>query len=166
MGASGSMLGARCRRTSAAPPRERQGRARTVAARHAAGGRLTGRVTTGRVVHPGGPVALRAPACCHHSRSLAGSVVPDARPPNLPISMTPKVTWRRVPPADVLSALKTLGPLRANGRIITYKGQDVETLLGWTFSELQLAENAPSTGDKERHASQVVVHAKKALDCL
>ena len=27
-------------------------------------------------------------------------------------------------------------------------------------------ENAPSTGDKERHASQVVVHAKKALDCL
>jgi len=34
------------------------------------------------------------------------------------------------------------------------------------LSELQLAENATSTGDKERHASQVVVHAKKALDCL
>ena len=90
----------------------------------------------------------------------------DARPLDLPVSMIPKVTWRPVLPADVLSALKTLGPLRGFGRIIAYRGQDVETLLGWTFSELDLAEKATSTDDKERHASQVVVHAKKALDCL
>jgi hypothetical protein len=80
--------------------------------------------------------------------------------------MTPKVTWRRVLPADVLSALKTLGPLRSAGRIIRYRGQDVETLLGWAFTELDLAEKATSVDEKARHASQVVVHAKKALDCL
>jgi len=80
--------------------------------------------------------------------------------------MIPKVTWRQVAPADVLSALSTLGRPRINGRIIAYRGQDVETLLAWAFSELDLAEKAATKNDQERHASQVVIHAMKALDCL
>ncbi len=88
------------------------------------------------------------------------------RPPQLPASMTPKVAWQRVSAADVLGAMRSLGPLRAEGRIIDYRGQNVDSLLAWCFAELDLAERATTSDDAKRHASQVVVHAKKALDCL
>lgn len=45
----------------------------------------------------------------------------ETRPLDLPVSMTPHVTWVHVDPADVLSAMKTLGRLEQEGRHISYK---------------------------------------------
>lgn len=81
-------------------------------------------------------------------------------------SMIPDVTWTRVDPLDVISGVKSLGTISLESRIISYRGQDVPTLLSWAFQELELAEAATSEPDQERHATQAVVHAKTAIDCL
>ncbi|MEP7125044.1 MAG: hypothetical protein ABJE95_29205 [Byssovorax sp.] len=88
------------------------------------------------------------------------------RPANLRPSMSPHVTWVHVTPDDVLSATRTLGALNQEGRMIAYRGEDVDSLLSWGLAELNLAENTVVKEDQRRHTSQAVVHAKKAIDCI
>lgn len=71
-----------------------------------------------------------------------------------------------MPPADVLSAIRTIHPLDGDGRTISYSGEDVDTLLGWGMAELRLAESTAIAADQRRHTSQAVTHAKRAIDCL
>jgi hypothetical protein len=65
-----------------------------------------------------------------------------------------------------LSALKTLGGLQQTGRFIAFRGDDVDTLIGWAVSELEQAEHASCDVDRRKHTTHAVGHAKRAVDCL
>jgi hypothetical protein len=89
------------------------------------------------------------------------------RPPNLPESISPTVTWQPVAVADVFSGLEALPRDRGHikGRLVRAEGEGVETFVEWAKAELELAER---TAPKEigRHTTQAVGHAKRALDSL
>ena len=87
------------------------------------------------------------------------------RPANLPGSIIPEVVWIEVLPEDVLSGLKSLpAGIEAEGRIIAEPGRGVDTTLKWAKDELALAEQL--LPDRERHASQAIIHAQCAVECL
>lgn len=90
----------------------------------------------------------------------------NTRPDGLPPSIEPRVSWRRVARADVLQALHSLDPsIEGAGRLLSYRGEGVETLLSWSRAELERAEAAQESS-RRRHATQAVGHARRALDCL
>jgi hypothetical protein len=84
----------------------------------------------------------------------------------MPPAIEPQVTWTPVPPPDVLSAARSVGGVPQMGRLISYKGTDVDTQLGWAFSELEAAERASSHAEQQKHTTHAVSHAKRAVDCL
>jgi hypothetical protein len=84
---------------------------------------------------------------------------------DLPESILPQVVWEEVPPADVLSGLVSLAPaIKVEGRIVAEPGRGVDTTLEWAKDELVLAEE--SSSDEERLASQAIIHAQCAVECL
>jgi hypothetical protein len=79
-----------------------------------------------------------------------------------PKSIVPVVTWAAVEPADILSAVKTLGPITQIGRMLTGVKKDVDMQLSWGFKEIELAEQSTtSDDDKARFASNAVTHTRE-----
>jgi hypothetical protein len=83
-----------------------------------------------------------------------------------PAVFSPWLTWRRAAPEDILAALAAQGELPQLGRLIDFRGDGVDVLLGWAFSELHFAEETASDLERQRHAAHAVGHAKRAVECL
>jgi len=67
---------------------------------------------------------------------------------------------------DLLDALRTLKGKDGTGVHVPAPGDGVEKLLGWSMNDIHTAAMCGDKEEQERHATNAVVNARRALACL
>ncbi|HYD50451.1 MAG TPA: hypothetical protein VEB21_19000 [Terriglobales bacterium] len=69
-------------------------------------------------------------------------------------------------PADLLGAISSLEGSDGTGIHVPHPGEGVDKLISWAIADVRSAESAGDKVDRERFASNAILHARRALSCL
>ena len=84
----------------------------------------------------------------------------------MPNSQDIKIEHRSMSPEDLLGAVKTIPKCEIYSSHREPLGVGYEAILKWARSDIELAESASDDNDRNRHAVNALMHARRALSCI